>query len=193
MSRLHGFPPAGSASPRVLILGSFPSVASLEKGEYYGHGRNHFWQLLGSILGFDPALGYLERLSRLEVAGIALWDLLASCEREGSLDQDIRGEEPNGLAAYLEAAPGLHRLALNGGKAAASFLAHVAPELRAAGGGRGRGSPGLAIGEARAWLPPFAEGRSILVERLPSSSPVPTAAYRSAADKLPLWAAYLSP
>jgi double-stranded uracil-DNA glycosylase len=179
--RLRGFPPAGAERPRLLILGSFPSVASLEKGEYYGHGRNHFWIILGGLLGFDPAAPYAERISRLARAGLALWDVIASCEREGSLDQDIRGEEPNPLAEYLSARADIARIILNGGKAAESFVSHIAPELPRL----------LRIGEALAWTPRFGGGRVILATRLPSTSPVPTRAYRAARDKLPAWSAVL--
>jgi TDG/mug DNA glycosylase family protein len=184
MAQLGGFVPVGSEFPRILILGSFPSIKSLERGEYYGHERNHFWPLLGLIFGFDPLAPYAERVSRLERADLAVWDVIGSCERGGSLDRDIRGELPNPLAEYLALRPTIELVALNGGKAAASFVAHIAPGLRLGGNG-------LAIGEPLLWAPPFAPERRILVARLPSSSPVPTRGYRSAHDKLPVWSAML--
>ena len=184
MAVLKGFDPVGSDQPRVLILGSFPSAKSLERGEYYGHARNHFWALLGQILGFDPTAPYAERLLVLEHAGIALWDVIGACEREGSLDQDIRAELPNPLAEHIRSRPGIERVALNGGKAAASFITHVNPAL---------GSPatGLVIGETEIWRPSFAPERRILVARLPSSSPVPSRGFRRILDKLPVWSAFL--
>jgi double-stranded uracil-DNA glycosylase len=182
MSRLHGFAPIGSEEPKILILGSFPSVASLEKGEYYGHGRNQFWSILGEILGFDAEAPYREREEALARAGIALWDVIGSCEREGSLDDAIRAEKANPLAEFLAARPGIGRIALNGGKAAASFASSFAPEL---------GRSGLAVGERRLWSPSFAPGRGILLARLPSTSPVPARDYRRASDKLPLWSAFI--
>ena len=188
MSLLEGFAPIGSREPRILILGSFPSVRSLERGEYYGHERNHFWPILASLLGFDPGLGYAERVSRLDRAGIAVWDIIAACEREGSLDQDIRAESLNPIGEYIEARPQLERVGLNGGKAASSFLAHIA---------LGLGRRELAFGRRVEWaLPAAAAGipaRTIIVCRLPSTSPVPTRDYRCAADKLPAWAAFLGP
>lgn len=184
MGALRGFPPVGAASPRILILGSFPSLRSLELGEYYGHARNHFWLLMGRLLGFDPAAPYLQRVSRLALAGIALWDVIGSCEREGSLDRDIRGEEINPLAEYLVERGSLARVALNGGKAAASFLSHVAPELSLRGG--------LRIGAPVEWRPSFAPGRVIEALRLPSSSPVPTRDYRGPEDKLSVWSRLLA-
>lgn len=190
MSLLQGFARVGAEKPRILILGSFPSEKSLERGEYYGNGRNHFWPLLGGILGFSPTEPYTDRLARLERAGIALWDLIASCEREGSLDQDIREELPNPLSEYIGSSPSIERLGLNGGKAAASFVAHVAPDLR-----RGTESgPAfrLAIGGTESWSPDFAPERVILVARLPSASPVPSGRFRGAEDKLPAWSAFLA-
>lgn len=181
---LRGFAPVGSAKPRLLILGSFPSVASLEKGEYYGFGRNQFWPIIGAILGFDPKSPYAERVQALASAGIALWDLIASCEREGSLDGAIRNEKANPLGEFLLARPSVERIALNGGKASSSFALHVAPELPASL---------FAIGRPIEWAPPFAPGRRILLSRLPSTSPVPTRDYRGESDKLPLWSAFLSP
>jgi TDG/mug DNA glycosylase family protein len=180
MRLLRGLAGVGAESPRILILGSFPSEKSLERGEYYGNERNHFWVLLGRLLGFEPSAPYAERLAYLERAGIALWDMIASCEREGSLDRDIRGETPNPLAEYIVSSPGIGRLALNGGKAAASFVVHVAPELR------------LSIGETGSWAPAFAPERRIRIARLPSTSPVPTRDFRSASDKIRLWSDFIA-
>ena len=182
MAILKGFSPVGSDQPHLLILGSFPSVKSLERGEYYGHDRNQFWTLLGLILGFDPSASYTERLSVLEHAGIALWDVIGTCEREGSLDQDIRAESPNPLAEYIYLRPGIKRVALNGGKAAASFITHFGQVLRGAS---------LVMGGPVIWRPSFASDRRMLVARLPSSSPVPSRDFRNALDKLPVWSAIL--
>ncbi len=176
--RLRGLDPAGSEEPRVLVLGSFPSRRSLEKGEYYGHERNHFWAIMGALCGFDPAGDYASRLAALARAGIALWDLIASCEREGSLDGDIRYEEPNPIVAYLAARPSIGRIALNGGKASSSFAAFLAPDF---------GARPLPIGEAREWRPVALRGRILSLARLPSTSPIPSRDYRSAEAKLPLW------
>jgi len=188
-ARLFGLAPAGSEEPRVLVLGSFPSRRSLEKGEYYGYERNHFWPLMAAVCGFDPAGDYASRLAALSRAGIALWDLIASCEREGSLDGDIRNEEPNPILGYLKARPSVERLALNGGKAASSFSALLAPEW----GGSHSGSRQLPIGATREWRPEALQGRVFAVARLPSTSPIPTRDYRSAQAKLPLWADFILP
>ena len=182
MAHLSGFAPVGSSEPRILILGSFPSAASLDRSEYYGHGRNQFWAILGSILGFQVDEAYEGRVSALSRAGIALWDVIASCEREGSLDQAIRGESVNPIADFVAARQGIARLGLNGGKAFSSFARHFAPELT---------HGGLAIGERALWRPPSRPDRPIVLSRLPSTSPVPTQRYRRASDKLPAWASFL--
>lgn len=184
MAMLQGFPPTGSRNPRILILGSFPSILSLQSGQYYGNPRNHFWPLIAaleaSMRGQDlplPAPGdYPSRLGLLEAAGISLWDVLASCEREGSLDEDIREERPNDILAFLAARPGIVAIGLNGGRAAGSFRTFFA-----------RGTKSLTLGEALEWRPEALGGRKIDLLRLPSSSPIPTRDYRRLEDKLGLW------
>jgi hypoxanthine-DNA glycosylase len=182
-TRFRGFAPIGSESPRILVLGSFPSRRSLEKGEYYGHERNHFWAIMGALRGFDPLAGYAERIAALERSGIGLWDVIASCEREGSMDGDIRNEEPNPIVEYLAARPTVERVALNGGKAASAFAACFAPE---------NGKLRFPIGTTVPWRPAAMPDRLILVARLPSTSPIPTRDYRRAEDKLPLWSEFLA-
>src|SRR5207249_4908149 len=89
-------------NPKILILGSMPGLASLKKRQYYGHKQNQFWRLLGEVLGEKlPELDYDGRLEVLKRRGVALWDVLAECEREGSLDSDIHEEEPNAIAKLL--------------------------------------------------------------------------------------------
>lgn len=132
-ARLRGFPPVLGDRPRILVLGSMPSVASLAAGAYYAHPRNRFWPVAGAVLGFDPALPYGRRVAALTASGVALWDTIASCEREGSLDSAILRPVPNDFAALLAARPTLGRICLNGGKAAAMWRRFALPELAAAG------------------------------------------------------------
>jgi hypoxanthine-DNA glycosylase len=137
------FPPVVGLAPKILILGSMPGVASLKKQQYYAHKQNQFWRLLGETLGDDLAeMDYPARLAALKKRGVALWDVLASCTREGSLDADISDEEPNRVAELLRET-GIKTVFLNGGKAEAAFKAFIA-----------EGLPG-----------------GVAVHRLPSSSP----------------------
>ena len=125
---LAGFAPVADSRARLLILGSMPGVRSLAAGQYYAGPRNRFWPLMGEFLGFDPAMPYGRRLDELTGAGIALWDVLQSCEREGSLDASIveSTEVPNDFAAFLEKHSHIRAIAFNGQKAAKSFEKRVA-------------------------------------------------------------------
>ncbi len=116
---LQGLPPAISPNCVLLVLGSFPGVASLQAQQYYGHPRNHFWPLLGAIWGLPlQRLPYAERLALAQARGLGLWDVYAACQREGSLDADIRQPVLNDLAALRRVAPGLRLVAHNGGESA---------------------------------------------------------------------------
>ncbi|AXF07351.1 DNA-deoxyinosine glycosylase [Paraburkholderia graminis] len=126
---LRGFPPVVAADTHTLILGSFPGEASLAATQYYAHPRNQFWRLLGAILDEPLAeLAYEERLRRLLSHGIGVWDVLAACHREGSLDAAIRNAQPNDFASLREHSPTLRKVCFNG-KTAGRF----APVIGAAG------------------------------------------------------------
>ncbi len=117
--RLTGLPPVIARGTRLVVLGSFPGVASLRAGQYYAHPRNQFWPIVGRLLGIDlPALPYPERLGALRERGLGLWDVYAACVREGSLDSAIEAPEPNDLASLRRRAPGLLAIAHNGGESA---------------------------------------------------------------------------
>ena len=123
---LIGLAPLGDAEARVLLLGSFPGKASLAASEYYGHPRNHFWRLVGGVVGESLSdLDYHRRVERLRAHGIAVWDVIAQCEREGSLDTAIRAEVANDIGALLRRSPRIATIAFNGGKSA-SYRARVA-------------------------------------------------------------------
>ena len=125
---LHPIAPVWDARSEVLILGSFPSVASREAGFYYGHPRNRFWKLLGLL--FDETVpgdiaGKKEFLLRHRVA---LWDVIASCEITGSADSTIKNVTPNDLRPLLEGSR-ISRVCLNGGKAASLYKKYLAPRV----------------------------------------------------------------
>ena len=120
-ARLHGLPPLISAQTRVLILGSFPGIQSLESQQYYAHPRNQFWRLVFSIISASSpyeicAVRYENRSKFLLQAGLGCWDVYASCERQGSLDSAIRHAQLNDLASLKVRCPQLQAIAHNGGE-----------------------------------------------------------------------------
>jgi hypoxanthine-DNA glycosylase len=104
-----------------------PGEASLRAYRYYAHPRNAFWPILADVVGFDPALPYTRRLAALKAAKIALWDVLASCDREGSLDTRIRrsDEVANDFAKFFRGHPRIARVLFNGNRAAECYERHV--------------------------------------------------------------------
>ncbi len=117
--RLQGLPPVVASNTRLLVLGSFPGLASLQAEQYYGHPRNHFWPLLGAIWGVNLAsMAYADRLTEALRRGLGVWDVYASCERIGSLDRAIRNAAFNGFGALQRTAPQLQHVAHNGGESA---------------------------------------------------------------------------
>jgi hypoxanthine-DNA glycosylase len=116
---LGGLAPVVAAHATLVVLGSFPSVASLQAQQYYAHPRNHFWPLLSALWGIDlRALPYAQRIAGMAARGLGLWDVYASCRREGSLDADIEDARLNDLASLVRQAPGLRAIAHNGGESA---------------------------------------------------------------------------
>ncbi|GAA4018701.1 DNA-deoxyinosine glycosylase [Actimicrobium antarcticum] len=110
-----GLAPVFDSATRILILGSFPGVASLAAGQYYAHPRNQFWPLLSAVLELPLAdLPYPERLQQLRFLGIGLWDVIDACERRGSLDSAIRHARSSDLARLRRDCPQLHRVCFNG-------------------------------------------------------------------------------
>jgi hypoxanthine-DNA glycosylase len=118
-ARLQGLAPVVAAHTRVLVLGSFPSAASLAAGEYYAHPRNQFWTILSACWGTDlRALPYAQRLDEVRRRGLGIWDVYASCRREGSLDSAIEAAQANDLAGLVRSLPQLRAIAHNGGESA---------------------------------------------------------------------------
>lgn len=150
---------AGSGA-RLLVLGSMPGRASLDAREYYAHRQNAFWRLMGDLFGAGRDLPYAARLEKLKAAGVALWDVIGACEREGSLDADIVGASvrANDFSEFLATHTGIGRIYFNGAAAEAAFRRHVLPGLG---------------------------GRSLQLFRLPSTSPAH--ASLSYEEKLAAW------
>ena len=123
---LAGLPPVVGDDPRVLILGSFPSVESLRQQQYYAHARNHFWVIMSELLGVRRELPYAQRLAALRRRHIALWDVIHRCRRDGSRDQDIVDETVNDFARLFAMHPQITRVFFNGTKAEATFRRLVA-------------------------------------------------------------------
>lgn len=117
--RLSGLAPVVAADTRLLVLGSFPSEASLAAAQYYAHPRNQFWTILSTLWGIDlRALSYAARLDEVRRRGLGIWDVYASCRREGSLDSAIEEAAPNDLAGLVATLPRLSVIAHNGGESA---------------------------------------------------------------------------
>jgi len=127
---LHkSFPPIVGPDARVLILGSMPGAASLHAGQYYAHKHNSFWRIVGELFGAGLDLPYPDRLQILTRSGVALWDVLESCVRIGSLDSAITDEHPNDFAAFFAEHRCIDHIFFNGAKAEQAFTRRVLPTL----------------------------------------------------------------
>lgn len=128
---VESFPPQIAEGCRILILGTAPSVRSLAMQQSYAHAQNLFWPLMGEMFDAGPELEYAERIRRLHQRGVGIWDVLASCERSGSLDSAIvrASEIPNDIQALLGDQPSIVAIALNGGHAQRTFRRIVLPTI----------------------------------------------------------------
>ena len=123
---VHPIPLFAEGEPKVLILGSFPSVRSRESGFFYGHPQNRFWRVIAALTG-DPApktVDYKKRL--LAKNGIALWDVIGKCRITGSSDSSIRDDEPNDVAAFLKDHP-VKAVFTNGNTAHRAYEKYILP------------------------------------------------------------------
>jgi len=128
---LTGFAPVAGPDARLLILGSMPGKASLEASQYYAHPRNLFWNLIETLLDVRPGLAYADRLDLLRAHRIALWDVIAQCERSSALDSDIVEASivVNDFATFFAQHPAIDRVFFNGAKAEQAFRKYVLPTL----------------------------------------------------------------
>ncbi len=123
MARVHSFEPIGDMKAEVLILGSMPGEASLAAGQYYAHPRNAFWHIMSELLQFDVASTYPARVRALKSARVALWDVLESCTRKGSLDAMIERHTQiaNDFATFFRTHKRIAHVFFNGAKAEICF------------------------------------------------------------------------
>lgn len=159
MDKLQSFAPVIGNKPRVLIVGSMPSIKSLKEQEYYGNPRNHFWPIMYQILEVKPAETYAEKLHLIKKNQIALWDTIGYCYRQGSLDKHIEKEEPNDIAGLLKEYPSIQLIACNGTKAYQMYKKFISPLLH----------------------------QEIEVIKLPSTSPVPGKYNKTFEEKIEFW------
>jgi hypoxanthine-DNA glycosylase len=164
-TRIQSFRPIAAKDARILVLGSMPGVESLRRGQYYAHPQNQFWKIMEALFGIDRSSPYGSRVRALKARRIAVWDVLHSCVREGSLDAGIGAEVANDFAAFFSAHRAITHVFFNGAKAEASYRRHVQAQLA------------------------LRAGRSIRYARLPSTSPAH--ASLPAARKLAAWRAIL--
>ncbi len=131
MNRIIGFPPIATPESQVLILGSMPGEASLAAEEYYAHPRNAFWPILGGLLGFAPEAPYTDKVRHLQSRGLAVWDVLKSCERAGSLDSSIQPGSMlvNDFTEFFGFFPLIRLVCFNGATAENLFRTRAAPNL----------------------------------------------------------------
>ena len=131
MPQIQSFPPIENPTAHILILGSMPGKESLRAGQYYAHRRNAFWPIMGELVGAAPTMAYEARTQILKSAGIALWDVLASCMRHSSMDADIEANSicPNDFASFFFRHPNITHVFFNGSMAEKCFHQHVQPLL----------------------------------------------------------------
>jgi hypoxanthine-DNA glycosylase len=126
-----GFPPIAGADALVLVLGSLPSRKSVELGQYYGHPQNAFWRIMGELFGAHRELPYDERREILAASRVAVWDVLASSVRPGSMDADIDASTaiPNDFDRFFDEQTAIELVCFNGRTAEKLFRQHVAPRI----------------------------------------------------------------
>ena len=116
MQKISSFQPIINSESKILILGSIPGIKSIEMQQYYAHPQNKFWKIICEIFDEEFSLNYQERIKILQKHHIALWDVIDTCERKGSLDSEIRNEEANKIGDLLQDFPNVKAIFCNGQK-----------------------------------------------------------------------------
>jgi hypoxanthine-DNA glycosylase len=131
MTRIHSFSPIAAHNARILILGSMPGRASLQAHQYYAHPQNSFWRIMSQLLQMAPDVSYDERVELVKSARIAVWDVLQSCIREGSLDSSIERDTliANDFRRFFQTHKKITHVFFNGAKAETCFVQHVLGEI----------------------------------------------------------------
>jgi double-stranded uracil-DNA glycosylase len=131
MGSAKSFPALSRSNARALILGSMPGAESLRRQQYYAHPANQFWPIMGELFGAGREIPYKRRVAKLLGHGVAVWDVLKQCEREGSLDSAILrdSEVVNDFARFFERHPKVRAVFFNGSKAESVFLREVRDRL----------------------------------------------------------------
>jgi len=159
--KVRSFPPVIDERSVWLVLGSMPGTASLAAHQYYGNPRNYFWRILYAMFeGGEVDERYEHRLAFALQHKVALWDAIAVCRREGSLDANIREAVPNDIPDLLRRYPQVNTIVCNGSKSYAELQRHHGKTQEVA-------------------------SRTVL--RMPSTSPIPTPRYRGFDDRLAAW------
>lgn len=160
MAAIQSFPPIADTNARILILGSIPGRASLDAGEYYAHPRNQFWSIMAELLQSGPLPDYSSKIQSLHDAQIALWDVMQSCYRPGSLDTAIAKDSivANDFNRFFKSHPHIRQIFFNGTAAEQAFRRLVLPSLT---------------------------NQTLILQKLPSTSPAH--ATMSYAQKLASW------
>jgi hypoxanthine-DNA glycosylase len=158
---IHSFPPIANGDAKVLILGSMPGVQSLRQNQYYANPRNHFWPIISGLFKATP-IDYQEKINLLITNKIALWDVVYTCRRKGSMDSEITQETPNDILRFIQIHSKLKMIAFNGTKAHSLFKKHFG----------------------------LAQPMDLIL--LPSTSPTPWRYKKTLEDKLKNWEVVLS-
>lgn len=131
MATVESFPPVIGTDPKILILGSMPGVESLQRQQYYAHPRNAFWPIMEQLFSVQWSEQYEDRIEQLKDLPLILWDVLKSCQREGSLDSSIKKDqlEANEIETLLRNYSTVKMIVFNGATAEKFFHRFVANDL----------------------------------------------------------------